>query len=119
MSSHLHYEKEIFNGVITGGDPAVTSAVFEPPEGLLPEKIGLWISLTLADPGNVLTIQALWAGDDGVYLPTFLASSQTVTVDCILSVCNPGGAKSLELMISSSGTGDNNLVVNAKTNVES
>lgn len=114
----MHYEKSIYDGSVHAGGPAVGSQVFEPPEGLLPEKIGLWISLTLADPGNIITITAEWAGDDGVYLQTLNNASQTVTSSCILTLCNPGGAKSLELQISSAGTGDDTLNVNAKTNVE-
>jgi hypothetical protein len=116
--SILNYEKTIFNTTVTAGSAAVPSDVFKPPEGLLPEKIGLWISLTLADPGNVISIQATWAGSDGNYLPTLNDSTQTVTTNCILTLCNPGGAKSLELQISSAGTGDDNLTVDARTNVE-
>jgi hypothetical protein len=115
----MNYEKELFNGTITTGDPAVGSAEFDPPEGLLPEKIGLWISLTLADPGNIITVEATWAGKDGNYLPTLLSSTQTVVVDCILTLCNPGGATNLQLLLSSSGSGDDNFAVTARTNVES
>ncbi len=116
MSIH-NYEKNILLAAAVNGTP-VTSDTFEPPEGLLPEKIGLWISITLADPGNVITVEALWAGSDGQYLPTFLNPTQTVTATCILTVCNPGGAKSLELTLTSAGSGDDTVTVTARTNVE-
>jgi hypothetical protein len=117
--SHLHYEQEIFDTTVTGGAPAVLSSVFEPKEGLLPEKIGLWIALVLANPGNVITIVATWAGDDGTtFLPSLNNSSQTVTTNVVLTLCNPGGAKSLQLEISSAGMGDDQLSVIAKTNLE-
>jgi hypothetical protein len=116
--SHVDYSEEIFNGTITAGDPATNSSTYELPEGLFMEKVGLWTEYDPDTGGNILELVAEWAGSDGIFLPTAVSPSGTTTTSCVFTVCNPGGARKLRLLISSTGTGDDTVSVTAKTITE-
>ena len=113
-------EQTLFDSAIVTGDPPVTTAAFEPPEGLTFEKVGLWCEYTPGTAGNSFSLSALWLTPDGdLSLPSFLNPNLTgVTASGVITVCNPGGAKSFVLQVSGTGTGSDALVIKACTITE-
>lgn len=115
---HHDFEKILYEGSITAGAAAVESDSYSLPEGLLMEKVGLWVFYTPADPSNVLTVADLWGTDFIPQTPPYVGASATTTSTCVFTICNPGAGTKLSIQLSSSGSGEDFVAIVARTSVE-
>lgn len=115
------YPLELFNSSVAAGAAPTTTSSYSLPEGGLFEKLGLYVQYTPANPGNQLTITALWENlySGGIQLESFVNPSATPIVgDCVVTACNPGGAWRMTLLVSSTGSGNDTLRIVAAANYE-